>query len=137
MQYSSSCHEVWAALTDPQSLGQWLKPLTAGAGRRMRFGAIVCEVLAAEPPARLVWRWRDPHDGRTFLIDWRLEAVAGGCRLRLEQREADETSGDSSFICGCLAVTAETDDSDAVCAVWAQRNFLLGPVFHDSFAHAA
>jgi uncharacterized protein YndB with AHSA1/START domain len=94
MQYASSRREVWEALTDRRALGQWLMPLTAATGKRLRFGAIACEVLAAEPHARLVWRWRDPRDGRAFVIDWRLEAVGGGCRLRFEQREADEARGE-------------------------------------------
>lgn len=54
----------------------------------MHFGAAACTVLAAEPHARLQWRWRDAREGRTFVITWRTEPIATGCRLRFEQREA-------------------------------------------------
>jgi hypothetical protein len=115
MDYQCRPQRLWKALTDPRSLADWMGPVTGRAKGGMRFGAVACELLAAEPVSRLVWRWRDPREGRTFVISWRIEPIVTGCRLRFEQREAtaaeagiavglpaalDDASGDASFTAG-------------------------------------
>lgn len=90
--------KVWRALTEPELLAAWLLPndIQAEEGRRFTLrGApgsdkpVDCEVLAAEPPRLLRYRWRgrDGNDGGrpldtvvTFTLDG---TAAGGTRLRI------------------------------------------------------
>ncbi len=89
---------VWRALTEPDVLAKWLAPndIRAIAGERFTLkpgGAvgerpIDCEVLEAEPPERLSYRWRGGEPGAPDALDtvvtWVLELAAdGGTRLRL------------------------------------------------------
>jgi hypothetical protein len=124
MEYPCRPQRLWKALTDPRSLADWMGPITSRGKSGIRFGAVACNVVASEPHERLVWRWRDPREGRTFVISWRIEPIATGCRLRFEQREAtaaealaevlpsalDDASGDASFIAG---VDSPRDDEAA------------------------
>ncbi|NIS19220.1 MAG: SRPBCC domain-containing protein, partial [Thermoplasmata archaeon] len=59
---------MWAALTDPRTLTEWLMPndLRAEVGHRFQFrvdpmlgfsGVTECEVLAVDPPTRLAFTW--------------------------------------------------------------------------------
>jgi hypothetical protein len=100
-------------------------------------------VLAAEPPARLVWHWRDPSDGCAFLINWQLEEVGGGCLLRFEQRVATGSAlralagnglgnaGNTSSIFGDFTATTDVDSDHADAGVWAQRIVAMGQTLHD------
>ena len=63
--YPHSAQRVWNALHDPERLAAWLMP-TVGyepvGGRRFTmacdpFGEIEAEVIEADPPRRLSWRW--------------------------------------------------------------------------------
>jgi hypothetical protein len=126
MDYQCRPQRLWKALTDPRSLADWMGPITGRRKDGLCFGEVACSVMASEPNSRLVWRWRDPREGRTFVISWRIEPIASGCRLRFEQREAtaveasdiaaglpaglDDASGDASFIAG---VDSPRDDEAA------------------------
>jgi len=89
---------VWRALTEPGILARWLGPndIRAIVGERFTLhpgGAvggepIDCEVLEAEPPERLSYRWRGGEPGAPEALDtvvtWIIEPTAdGGTRLRL------------------------------------------------------
>ena len=89
---------VWRALTEPDLLARWLAPndIRAIVGERftLRPGGAIgqqpidCEVLEAEPPERLSYRWRGgepgPPDALDTVVTWIIEPTAdGGTRLRL------------------------------------------------------
>ncbi len=86
---------VWRALTDPAALATWMMPndFEPQVGRRFSFkreatppntrGTIECEVLAIEPPARMVWSWLSTDEGAPNRVEFRLEPVTGGTRLIL------------------------------------------------------
>lgn len=88
---------VWAALTDPAEVASWfgdfaeidLRPGGAAtfgwSEHGARFAAVV-EVV--EPPARFAYRWAvdassPVGDGPSTLVEFTLEEVAGGTRVRL------------------------------------------------------
>jgi uncharacterized protein YndB with AHSA1/START domain len=85
---------VWAALTDPAAIGDWLMTTDdfrpeAGARFRLRTehlsptGWIDAEVLELDPPRRMVWAWSS-HDGNPpSRVTFELEPESGGTRLRL------------------------------------------------------
>ena len=101
--YAHGIEDVWAALTDPRALAEWLMPTTFSepkVGSKFRFqydpdrlcpsGIVDCEVIESEPPRRLVWSWqnRAPEGGRQpppMRVEWTLVPVAGGTRLELVQ----------------------------------------------------
>lgn len=96
--------DVWCALTSAEALAEWLMPNTfteATPGTRFRFqydpdpicasGIVECEVIAAEKPYSMVWRWQNgpQHIGGptppVMQMEWTLEAIEGGTRLTLIQ----------------------------------------------------
>jgi uncharacterized protein YndB with AHSA1/START domain len=100
--YPHPCDDVWRALTDPTALSTWMMPndFEPHVGRRFSFkrealppntrGTVECEVLALEPPSRMVWSWLSTDEGAPTRVEFRLEPVAGGTRLILTHTgEAD------------------------------------------------
>lgn len=84
---------VWAALTDPARVADWIGKQTlepeVGGVWRIDFalgGAVTGEVVTIDPPHRLELIWREawiPGDARLL---WCLEPEGSGTRLRLEHR---------------------------------------------------
>lgn len=79
---------VWRALTEPELLGTWFQPIDEHGRVRPTselpgFEAFDLEVVEAEAPERLTWRWH----GLDFSSDvhWELAPEAAGCRLRVRQ----------------------------------------------------
>jgi uncharacterized protein YndB with AHSA1/START domain len=77
---------VWAALTDPVALAQWLMPndFEARVGARFTMrghalpgfrGWVEAEVVELEPPRRMVWSWS--AEDRAQPDDCDLHAVPG------------------------------------------------------------
>ncbi|NBB14964.1 hypothetical protein GVN21_06310 [Caulobacter sp. SLTY] len=101
--YRHSPEDVWTGLTDARALAEWLMPTTfktAEVGHHFRFqydpdplcpsGVVDCEILACEPPHRMVWSWRNrPPKGKppapAMRVEWILTPVAEGTRLQLIQ----------------------------------------------------
>ncbi|MAG58329.1 MAG: ATPase [Planctomycetes bacterium] len=102
--YPHSIEKVWVALTDPRALAEWLMPndfrpevghrfvLQVDGAPRMNFSGLnECEVLACDPPNRMVWSWvvvpgkagRERPEAMT--LTWSLSPVGEGTRLVLEQ----------------------------------------------------
>jgi uncharacterized protein YndB with AHSA1/START domain len=102
---------VWAALTDPQALAQWLMPnnFAPELGRKFQFrvdpmlkfsGVIDCEVVELEAPTprdmrgKMVWSWTarfaTGKPSPTMRVQWELEPHEGGTRLTLTQTGLDK-----------------------------------------------
>jgi uncharacterized protein YndB with AHSA1/START domain len=101
--------DVWAAITDPHALAEWLEPNNHQpvVGHKFQFrcdpdicgaGVKECEVLEADAPQRLVWSWvhvpKDPNAPRPapMTIAWTLVAKEGGTLLILEHSGAENIS---------------------------------------------
>jgi uncharacterized protein YndB with AHSA1/START domain len=70
-RYAASPEEVWAALTDPDSVARWL-------GRK-----IPGEIRVAEPQRRLELAWR-PDGERPSVVRFDLVSDSGGTKLVLD-----------------------------------------------------
>lgn len=86
---------LWAALTRPDLVSRWFMrtdDLAPVVGTRFRLveedprgwsGRVSGEVLVAEEPRRLVYRWQADDDPDVTTVTWLLEPVDGGTRLTL------------------------------------------------------
>ena len=86
--------QVWAALTDPVALGEWLMPnnFAPVVGHRFQFhtkpapgfdGVVDCEVLQLEPPERLSFSW--VGGGVDTNVAFVLSALGSSTRLVMTQ----------------------------------------------------
>lgn len=90
--------QVWRAITDSATLAEWMFPndFAPRVGHRFTFrvppnpkvnfdGLIVrCEVLACEPPSRLVFSWSADGPVVDTRVSFRLEAEGSSTRLFFE-----------------------------------------------------
>lgn len=86
---------VWAALTEPEQIARWfgtgaeldLRPGGEGILTWAEQGVttrVVVEIV--EPPSRFAYRWEpggSDRGGPTTLVDFTLEEIRGGTRLKL------------------------------------------------------
>lgn len=100
--YAHPRSQVWAALTDPTALSEWLMPndFQPRKGHRFTFrtdpgpgfdGIVHCEVVAIEPPRRMVWTWRGGVIDTTVVFE--LEDLGGATRLLFRQSGFEGLSG--------------------------------------------
>jgi uncharacterized protein YndB with AHSA1/START domain len=86
--------KVWRAITQQPLVEEWLmkNDIEAVVGRRFAFraqpmpqwdGVIHCEMLAVEPPTKLVYSWVSM--GVETLVTWTLTPTASGTNVRMEQ----------------------------------------------------
>lgn len=103
--YPHPPEDVWAALTDPHALAEWLEPNDHKpvVGHKFKFmtdpsicGSVTdCEVLEADSPRRLVWSWvhvpKNPNRRRPepMTIAWTLVPKDCGTILFLEHTGAE------------------------------------------------
>lgn len=104
--YPHPPEDVWAAITDPHALAEWLEPNNHQpfVGHKFQFrcdpgvcgsGVTECEVLEVDAPRRLVWSWvhvpRKPNRARSdpMTITWTLVPQEGGTLLILEHTGAE------------------------------------------------
>ncbi|HVQ95663.1 MAG TPA: SRPBCC domain-containing protein [Mycobacteriales bacterium] len=98
--FAHSPAKVWAALTDPDLLADWLMPndFKPVVGHRFTFrtrpqpahgfdGVVHCQVLDLEPPRRLRISWRGGTLDTT--VTWTLAAEGRGTRLLIEHAGFD------------------------------------------------
>jgi uncharacterized protein YndB with AHSA1/START domain len=90
--------QVWAALTDPDALAEWVMPVEnfqPVPGRKFRFmarpmpgwdGVINCEVLEVDPPTRMVIRWQGSRMRSPTTLIWALSETADGARFRIDHQ---------------------------------------------------
>lgn len=82
--YDHPIETVWAALTNPEAIAQWLMPnnFEPVVGRDFEFrvdptpvyaGLVRCSVLELAPPTRMVWSWRTTSRKGKPLEPMRLE----------------------------------------------------------------
>jgi uncharacterized protein YndB with AHSA1/START domain len=86
---------VWARLTDPAAIAEWLMPVEGfrpEVGCRFRLktqhlssdGWVRAEVLELDPPRRMVWSWSPADDAAPTRVGFELQAEPDGAtRLRL------------------------------------------------------
>jgi uncharacterized protein YndB with AHSA1/START domain len=92
--------KVWAALTDPTQLAQWLAPgemeLTLGGRVYLAFtdgdGVIDGRVTAIAPPRLLEFTWTNKDDN-FGIVRWDLVANDGGARLVLTHTVPEAARG--------------------------------------------
>lgn len=84
---------VWAALTVPERLADWLAPaeveLRVGGRFVLKFPGHPPDeqqITELDPPRLLAWTWRHP-DHPNSIVRWELTPAPGGCRLVLTQTE--------------------------------------------------
>jgi|GEM_PF-1660013 uncharacterized protein YndB with AHSA1/START domain len=92
-RYDHPIEAVWRAVTEPEGLAQWFPAPVTFDGAVADFGDSQGEVLAFEPPHRLVFTWGG--DELTF----ELHADGGGTRFMLTHR-FDDRAGAASFAAG-------------------------------------
>lgn len=87
---------VWRALTDADEIARWFFPILFApvVGHAFRItgpavpgwrGWTECEVLALEPPHRMVWSFACT-DGAPTVVAFEITPQADGCRLRISHR---------------------------------------------------
>ena len=89
-RFGHSVESVWAALTEPQGLAQWLAPgrieLRQGGAARLDFadsGIVIDSLVSGFEEGRLLeYSWSGPGEPLRP-VRWRLEPHAGGCQLTL------------------------------------------------------
>ena len=102
--------DVWRALTDSDTLADWLMPndFAPRVGHRFTFrtepnpkagfdGIVHCEVLECAPPSRLAYSWAG--GGIDTRVSYRLEPNGDGTRVFFEQSGFDLSQpwGDVAF----------------------------------------
>ena len=91
---SRPIEQVWAALTVPDRLADWLAKaeIDLRIGGRFelyweshdfRMRGVITEL---EPPRLIAWTWPDPQHPDS-VVRWELEPDGDGCRLRLTQTQ--------------------------------------------------
>ena len=91
--FAHPVERVWDAIVDADALARWLMPndVAPQVGRRFQLdagpprGLIDAEVIALEPPHRVVWRWM--LDGAVTTVTITLTATGTGTLLRLEHSD--------------------------------------------------
>jgi uncharacterized protein YndB with AHSA1/START domain len=88
-RYRKPVAKVWAALTTPERLADWLAEaeieLKPGGAIRLNWNkgahTMTGRVTAYDPPHTLAWSW--PIDGRDTAVRFELQADGDGCLLTL------------------------------------------------------
>lgn len=97
--------QVWQALTDPDTLAEWMFPndIEPRVGHRFTFRVppnpsvnfdgltVDCEVLECEPPSRLVFSWSAGGPVVDTRVSFQLEAAGQGTRVLFEHSGFDFT----------------------------------------------
>ena len=107
--YAYAIEHVWAALTDPAELAEWLMPgdFKAVVGHRLTFrcdphpeydGTVEVEILEVDKPRRLSYSWKTSNMAHPTIVTFVLAPTRdGGTRLRLEHSGFEGESGRIMF----------------------------------------
>lgn len=104
--YPHPPERVWEALAESEVLAAWLMENDLEAlkvGQTFEFqddpvpllwdGTVRCEVLAVDPPERLVISWNGGGQSPETEVTWRIEPVDDGTRLRFTHEGFDGLRG--------------------------------------------
>jgi uncharacterized protein YndB with AHSA1/START domain len=128
--------KIWRALTTSALIADWLmeNDFALEVGRCFQFrarpmpgwsGVTNCEVIHADPPNRLIYRWGDGSEsdsGLRTIVTWTLTPTAAGTHVRMEQsgfRPEDErgyqgmSGGWPRILAGLERVAGEQDQAEA------------------------
>ena len=97
VEIEAPIEKVWAAITQPEHLGQWFGDagvdvdFRVGGEMKIRFeghGETLARIEAIDEPRRFAWHWAQPNsgtpgEGNSTLVEFNLESTAGGTKLRL------------------------------------------------------
>jgi uncharacterized protein YndB with AHSA1/START domain len=103
-RYRKPVAKVWAALTTPERLADWLAEaeieLKPGGVIRLNWNkgmhGMTGLVTACDPPHVLAWTW--PIDGRETTVRFELQADGEGCLLTLTHSGIDWRNGSGSGV---------------------------------------
>lgn len=103
--YPHRPEDVWVAITDPHAIAEWMEPNNhkAEVGHKFDFCTdpgvcgekTECEVIEADPPRRLVWKWvhlKGEKRCEPMTIAWTLTPRDEGTLLVLEHSGAENIS---------------------------------------------
>ena len=88
-EFPVPAEKIWRALTQPHLIEEWLmkNDFKPAVGHRFNlrgdWGAVDCEVRAAEPTKVLSYTW--DAMGLKSVVTWTLTPTGSGTRLRMEQ----------------------------------------------------
>jgi len=90
--YPQPIEKVWAALTQPDRLADWLaaaevEPRRGGAFRlhwQVQDHRMTGVIVVCEPPTHLAWTWPDPQHPNS-VVSWRLAPENSGTRVTFTQ----------------------------------------------------
>ncbi|MEO0988974.1 MAG: SRPBCC domain-containing protein [Cyanobacteria bacterium J06639_14] len=93
-RYPHPPERVWQALTHPKALATWMMDnnFEPSVGHRFQFKetslpglntVIDCEVIALEPPRRLVYTWQTEGMPTPSLVTWTLTPIEDGTQLQM------------------------------------------------------
>jgi uncharacterized protein YndB with AHSA1/START domain len=126
-RYARPVEKVWAALTVPARIADWLGEMTFGA---MAVGAPVTlyfaeadhraegEITAYDPPRLIAWTW--PQDGRPSEVRFELEPDGAGCRLTLTQTKLSPKDGAGVAAGWHAHLTGLERAADGIRTTWAE-----------------
>jgi uncharacterized protein YndB with AHSA1/START domain len=91
--YAHPIDRVWRAITTRERIARWLmeNDFEPRVGHRFRLrakpmpgwdGVVNCEVLALEPPTRMVWSWQGTNMKRATTVTFTLARSGAGTRTR-------------------------------------------------------
>jgi uncharacterized protein YndB with AHSA1/START domain len=103
-RYARPIEKVWAAVTTPERLADWLAKAEyeakVGGAVRITWSAadysMDGKVVAYDPPRRFAWTW--PLDGRDTVVSFDLEADGDGCWLTLTHAGLDPKGKDGNGV---------------------------------------
>jgi uncharacterized protein YndB with AHSA1/START domain len=93
--YPAAPAEVWALLTEPESLGRWLAPpgeVDVSPGGRFEVGQVLAEVREVERERVLELDWRHPGE-EPSIVRFELAPEGEGTKLVLAHRQVREPVG--------------------------------------------
>jgi len=93
--YAAAPAEVWAVLTEPESLGRWLAApgeVDVSPGGRFEVGQVRAEVREVERERVLELDWRQPGE-EPSIVRFELAPEGQGTKLVLDHRQVQEPVG--------------------------------------------